>query len=110
MNRWITFLNSVADRDQLWSPFLRLRPNRNETISFAHAAKIALYFGLSYGAVYDILSILVKPELNVLNLLLVPILAVPLYFCVFGLFFVLPWNARAKHLRELHSAMTTPST
>ncbi|CAN5515794.1 hypothetical protein BH10BDE1_BH10BDE1_14030 [soil metagenome] len=110
MNRWITFLNSVTDRDQLWSPFLSLRPNKNETISLAHAGKIALYFGLSYGAVYDVLSILVKPDLNVLNLLLVPILAVPLYFCVFGVFFILPWNARARRLRDLVSASTARPT
>jgi hypothetical protein len=95
----VTLLNSIADRDQLWSPFLYLRPAKNELIGLSHAGKISLYFGLSYGAVYDLLSILVKPDLNVLNLLLVPILAVPLYFMVFGLLFILPWNSRAKHLR-----------
>ncbi len=93
-------MNSISDRDQLWSPYLYLRPQPHEAISFAHAGKIALYFGLSYGAVYDILTVLVKPEINVLHLLLVPILAVPLYGIVFGIFFIWPWNLRASELRR----------
>ena len=108
--RLLAFLNSMTDRDQLWSPFLYLRPKKDENISFQHAGKIALYFGLSYGAVYDILSLLIKPEPNILHLLLVPILAVPLYFAVFGLLFILPWNARAERLREIANASTTRPT
>lgn len=102
----ISACNDITDRDATWSPFLYLRPEKAETISLSHLTKIAVYFGLSYGGVYFVLSLMLKEDPKLLHLLLFPILAVPLYGGVFGIFFMIPWNIRAKRLQAQKSELS----
>lgn len=96
-------VNEVSDKDWAWWPFLWLRPEKHEPLSFVRIAVIAVLYGLPASALTEVGIKLqyaaTRTEIVATSLFF------PLLFLFFGTVFVAPmWNRRASALRARRDA------
>ena len=91
--------------DYGWWPYPHLKPAKSEAISLKHLTKMSVYYGGTFGSILGILLAVLSDGVwglahtrAILNIVLLTIITVPLFFVGWGMIFGLAWNSRARFL------------
>jgi hypothetical protein len=98
-------LNVISDLDQNWWPFVFLRPERHQKITWARTALLAILYGVFAGTLVNALVKLGGGEENI-NPWMFPVGATVGFFLVFRMTFAFGWNRRAARLSPLQTPPT----
>lgn len=98
MDRLEESVNEVSDKDWSWWPFLWLRPEKHQHLSFARIVLVSMLYGVPASA---LMALGIKLQYAATRSELVGTgLCFPLLFLFFGSVVVAPmWNRRSERLR-----------
>lgn len=100
MRSFEDLLNILCDEDKNWWPFVFLRPERHEKISWWRTAFMALLYGVFSGTLLNAL-IKLAGEAEGLDPWIFPVGITLGCFALFRLTFMYGWNLRAARLAPL---------
>jgi len=90
------YLNWLSDKDWGWWPVLNLRPQKNEHINNLTQLKITSIFGTVSGLVIIALLLINKSEVQLIDIPVIWLIGLVLYFFIYKYTFAACWNRRAN--------------
>lgn len=99
MEEIINFANRLTDMDWGWWPFLFLRPEKNEKMTTAVVAKMALYFGSLGGVIAYVLVVALGRPGGIFLFLTILVGFMIFFFVIYRLTFAICWNYRAERIK-----------
>jgi hypothetical protein len=94
------FMNRLTDMDWGWWPFVSLRPAKNQKMTSARVAKMAIYFGGLYGALLYLALILPGNGFSYFDATAYIVCLVFFFFVFYRFSFAYFWNKRARRLQD----------
>ncbi len=91
-------VNHVNDMDREWGPFLFLRPERHEPMTFVRVAQLSALYGILAGVVVNVIVRLTGEHPETLSPLLFPLATTLGFFAIYRSTFAACWNRRAARL------------
>ncbi|MFC7433403.1 hypothetical protein ACFQNJ_02640 [Hydrogenophaga bisanensis] len=94
-----SFMNRLTDMDWGWWPFVSLRPAKNEEMTSARVAKMAVFFGGFYGVLLYLALVFPRHGFSYFDAVACILFFVVFFFVFYKFSFANFWNRRAKRMQ-----------